>query len=133
MNSTHMKKTTIIAFAAAALTACAAQGNKTAASAEAGKAEKPQTSEVRLVGGYTAQRPLDEREKELFESVTAGLTGVRYTPQSVATQVVAGTNYRFVCTAVTATREPQSYKAEVTVFQPLPGQGEARITAIERL
>lgn len=134
MNNTHMKMRTIIAFAAAALTACAAQGGKTAASAEKpDKTEKTRITEAGMVGGYTAQRPLDEREKELFENVTAGLTGVRYTPRSVATQVVAGTNYRFVCTAVTATREPQSYKAEVTVFQPLPGQGEARITGIRRL
>lgn len=53
------------------------------------------------------------------------MTGVSYTPESVATQVVAGTNYRFICTAKTATPGPETYEAEIIVFQPLPGQGEA--------
>lgn len=117
-------------FAAAALTACAAQGGKTAAPAETGM---PRATEERMVGGYTQPRPLDEQDKELFDSVISGISGVRYTPESVATQVVAGTNYRFVCTALPATRKPQAYKAEITVYRPLPGQGEARITGIKRL
>ena len=60
-------------------------------------------------------------------------TGVSYTPESVATQVVAGTNYRFICTAKTATPGPETYEAEIIVFQPLPGQGEAKIAKITRL
>ena len=86
-----------------------------------------------MCGGYTGQRPLQEQEQQLFRRVTDKLVGVRYTPESVATQVVAGTNYRFVCTAETIAPEPETFRAEVTVFQPLPGQGEARITEIRRL
>ena len=48
-------------------------------------------------------------------------------------QVVAGTNYRFVCKAKTVTPNPETYRAEVIVFKPLPGQGEAKITKITRL
>ena len=75
-----------------------------------------------MCGGYTRQRPLEASDRELFRRATAGMTGVSYTPESVATQVVAGTNYRFICTAKTA-----------IVFQPLPGQGEAKIAKITRL
>ena len=44
-----------------------------------------------------------------------------------------GTNYRFICTAKTATPGPETYEAEIIVFQPLPGQGEAKIAKITRL
>lgn len=129
-----MKSIVISAFAAAALTACAAQGGKTAAAnATARPAETGKTENTTMCGGYTGQRPLQEQEQQLFRRVTDKLVGVRYTPESVATQVVAGTNYRFVCTAETIAREPETFRAEVTVFRPLPGQGEARITEIRRL
>ena len=46
---------------------------------------------------------------------------------------MAGTNYRFICTAKTVTPGPETYEAEIIVFQPLPGQGEAKIAKITRL
>lgn len=129
-----MKKSTILVFAAAALTACAAQGGKTATSPEAAATEgRTQAPESPLVGGYTDQRPLDDEDRRLFDKATENLAGVKYTPQTVATQVVAGTNYRFICTAETVTREPKAFRAEVTVFRPLPGQGAPRITQIRQL
>ena len=51
------------------------------------------------------------------------MTGVSYTPESVATQVVAGTNYRFICTAKTTTPGLETYEAEIIVFQPRAGAG----------
>lgn len=117
----------VVACAAAACTHTPKAGQQQPAAAEV--AEKTQT----LCGGYTAQRPLTEDEHLLFDRVTRELTGVKYTPQSVATQVVAGTNYRFVCTAETATDKPAVHKAEITVYQPLPGQGGPKITEIRKL
>lgn len=129
-----MKKIVIIAFAAAAFAACGVHGSKTAAGAgETGTAQTKNEETTMMYGGYTAQRPLGDRDKELFRNVTEKLEGVKYTPESVATQVVAGMNYRFVCTAETVARNPETFRAEVTVYQPLPGQGEARITGIRRL
>ena len=102
--------------------------------AEIAKQLKEESKErVVMTGGYTEQRPLSEQEQALFHQLMQGLTGVAYTPESVATQVVAGINYRFVCKARTVTLDPETYQAEVTVYQPLPGQGEARITSIKRL
>ena len=59
-----------------------------------------------------------------------GLDGVGYTPLSVQSQVVKGTNYRFLCEATTVTLEPQTSQAMVTVYKPLPSEGNARIMAI---
>lgn len=122
-----MLKTLILILAATAMTACGGPARK----AEKQKEKQPQKE--MLTGGYTAQRPLTEAEAELFRTVTSKLVGVSYTPESVATQVVAGTNYRFICTAKPSTLHPETYRAEVIVFQPLPGRGEAKITKIERL
>lgn len=121
-----MLKLTIAALAAMLLTACGSPEKRT---------EKQQKKTI-LCDGYTGQRPLEASDRELFRRATAGMTdmtGVSYTPESVATQVVAGTNYRFICTAKTATPGPETYEAEIIVFQPLPGQGEAKIAKITRL
>lgn len=118
-----MLKLTIAALAAMLLTACGSPEKRT---------EKQQEKTI-LCGGYTGQRPLEASDRELFRRATTGMTGVSYTPESVATQVVAGTNYRFVCKAKTMTPNPETYRAEVIVFKPLPGQGEAKITKITRL
>ena len=121
-----MKRILILTLAAAALAACGGPGRKAAKTEES-------KERVVMTGGYTEQRPLSEQEQALFHQLMQGLTGVAYTPESVATQVVAGINYRFVCKARTVTLDPETYQAEVTVSQPLPGQGEARITSIKRL
>ena len=118
-----MLKLTIAILAAILLTACGGPAKRT----------EKQLKKTILCGGYTQQRPLEASERELFRQVKAGMTGVSYTPESVGTQVVAGTNYRFVCKAKTMTPNPETYRAEVIVFKPLPGQGEAKITKITRL
>ena len=50
----------------------------------------------------------------------------------MATQVVAGTNYRFVCKAREKGRRGKRFDAVIVIYKPLPGQGEPRITSIER-
>ena len=114
-----MLKLTIAALAAMLLTACGSPEKRT---------EKQQEKTI-LCGGYTGQRPLEASDRELFRRATTGMTGVSYTPESVATQVVAG----FICTAKTTTPGLETYEAEIIVFQPLPGQGEAKIAKITRL
>ena len=82
---------------------------------------------------YSVQRPLEASYRDVVRRATTGMTGVSYTPESVATQVVAGTNYRFICTAKTTPPGLETYEAEIIVFQPPPGQGEAKIAKITRL
>lgn len=71
-------------------------------------------------------------EKALFEKAMRALIGVRYEPLIVATQVAAGTNYRYICNASIPGRDDE-YVAAVTIFKPLPGQGEPAPTHIERI
>ncbi len=64
-------------------------------------------------------------EQAIFEKATTGLGGVAYEPKDViATQLVSGKNYAFLCTATPATREPVPYWAIVTVYADLKGNAE---------
>jgi len=86
--------------------------------------------ETSKLGGYTAFRKIDEKEKALFAK-TMNLKGVDYVPLAVATQLVSGTNYRFLCEAKVVIPEPVPYNALVTIYAPL--QGEAVITEIKNV
>lgn len=86
-----------------------------------------------IEGGWTSHQEPDEFAIKVFSEALRGFTGVKYTPITVATQVVAGINYCFLCEAVPATKEPEKFQAYVYIFSPLPGQGEPYITDIVRL
>lgn len=81
-------------------------------------------------GGWTPSRIPTEEDLQVFGEAMEGLDGVGYTPLSVQSQVVKGTNYRFLCEATTVTLKPQTFQAMVMVYKPLPGEGNARIMAI---
>lgn len=87
-----------------------------------------------VCGGFTAQREISEEEMEMFRSVT-GEGDMVFTPLSVSTQVVAGTNYRFYCryedTSKDASDETRSGHCFVKIFKPLPGQGNPTLSEIE--
>lgn len=85
------------------------------------------------VGGWSPYRDgLTQEEKDLFKTnVTAKITGVDYTALAVASQVVAGTNYRFFCNAKGVYPGALNEAAIVTVYKPL--SGEAHITEINRI
>ena len=57
-------------------------------------------------------------------------SGVVYTPISVSTQVVTGTNYRFKCAA---SRPPSGliWEAVVEIYRPM--HGKAHIINIQRI
>ena len=93
-----------------------------------------------LCGGYTEQREMTDEEMEMFRSVT-GTGDIVFTPLSVSTQVVAGTNYRFYCRYEDTSDGVQRKSADeddkygycwVTIFKPLPGQGEPTLTSIDK-
>lgn len=60
--------------------------------------------------------------KDVFEGVTQGMTGGRYTALAFATQVVAGTNYAFLCEVEYASASPQDNAVVVRIHQPLSGR-----------
>ncbi|HRN16378.1 MAG TPA: hypothetical protein PLF38_04905 [Xylanibacter oryzae] len=75
-------------------------------------------------GGWTNNRELTDDDTALFTKVMGHLLGVKYTPLRVATQIVAGTNYRFLCEAQTVTHLSCEYHVLVYIFKPLPGTKE---------
>jgi len=85
-----------------------------------------------MPGGWTEYRDLTSEDKAVFDEALQGFVGVNYTPNSVATQVVAGVNYRFKCTA-TLHRPNGDTKWEVIVeiYQPL--EGTPHIISIARV
>lgn len=93
-------------------------------------------SDKEALGAYSKQRRLTAEQESLFYSVTESLGDrVEYTPMNVGVQVVAGTNYRFLCKGREKNEDGskgEKIYAEIVIHQPLPGQGEAKIISISR-
>lgn len=70
------------------------------------------------LGGYTPFRKLEKEDETLFTQVMT-LSGVDYKPVAVATQIVSGTNYCFLCEAKPLVHEPNPYNALIKVYKPL--------------
>lgn len=97
--------------------------------------ETPEESgEEAVTGGWEAARDgtVTKELQELFDQAAEGLTGVSYTPiELLETQLVAGTNYRFLCESRVVVPGAETGKTLVTVYKDL--EGNARITDISNL
>ena len=74
-----------------------------------------------LSGGYSEDRALTEEEMEIFDVVTDALDGVHYEPTLVATQYVAGINYRFTVTVTPTASDPEPYTTYIYAYKPSGG------------
>ena len=83
-------------------------------------------------GGYSPFEDLEKEDREVFDAAFKGFVGVQYTPLKVSKQIVAGTNYIFICDAMPQTKDPEMFHALVKIFAPLPGHGDPVITEIHR-
>lgn len=83
-----------------------------------------------IQGGWTEFHSVTDEEKKLFEKAMT-LAGVNYEPFAVSTQVVSGTNYKFLCNATTVTQTPHLSLAQVIVYAPV--DGDPTITHISEL
>jgi hypothetical protein len=91
---------------------------------------KTEVSSNAIVGGWSSYHNLTAEDKNIFNIALQRLEGVTYIPNAVSTQVVAGVNYRFKCSA----SKPPAYviwECIVEIFQPL--DGEPYITGIIRI
>lgn len=68
--------------------------------------------EKTMCGGYTDYRPMTEDDLAVFEQYSQD--NKTLTPVEVATQVVAGINYRFHCV------DESRHDTVITIFVPLP-------------
>ena len=83
-----------------------------------------------LMGGFSEQRPLAAEDSAVFAEATADYGYLGLKPLSVSTQVVAGTNFLFVC-EMKAFGGP-AVQANVKVFRPLPGKGAPEMISVEK-
>lgn len=83
------------------------------------------------VGGFTKFRVVNDDDLKVFHEALEGFTGSSFEPLIVSTQVVAGTNYKFICNAQMVTNPPIDYTAEIMIFKPL--EGKAVMTQLTEL
>ena len=94
--------------------------------------EQPITEEEPIVGGYTEVEDgtITDELTEIFNSATQGLMGATYNPEKLlATQVVAGTNYKFLCSGKKTTSPVIEGTYNVIIYKDL--QGNCSILDIE--
>ena len=141
-----MRKFVYILLAAIVLTGCGYNIKKSSnpafdSSQKGHKIEHIQPAGIdtlsHLVGAFGEQREITSEEMAMFRKATADDSLVVYTPLSVSTQVVAGINYRFWCRFEDTSDGIQRKSADdsdkygycwITIYKPLPGQGEPRVT-----
>ena len=86
-----------------------------------------------VCGGYTEEREPNDDEYQLFRKVTDAMEGMTFTPLTVQTQVVAGINYKFYCRFCDGSEEYSPGHCWLTIYKPLPGQGEPKVTSLEKV
>ncbi len=92
---------------ASALAACSAKPSSSALPESQG-----------LVGSYSEDRDVTAEDKQIFEEAVKSDSTRSYELLKVATQVVAGTNYRFT---VTVDDNGEKFDAHIFIFKPLDG------------
>lgn len=74
------------------------------------------------VGAWTAySTSISAEAMAAFKEALKGHVGVNYTPLAVASQLVSGMNYRFLCGAQVVYPDAPHYAALVSVYKPLNG------------
>lgn len=86
-------------------------------------AAPPPVDEGPMAGAYNNSREVEEDDLAVyFEAM--GDEADYYVPRLVATQVVAGINYRFACVDAGNAEEPDAPMVYVFIYQPLDGPAE---------
>ncbi|OJJ15043.1 hypothetical protein BKI52_39955 [marine bacterium AO1-C] len=86
-----------------------------------------------VVGGWTTfSFEVSAEAAKVFNKATENWAGVNYTPLAVATQVVNGINYCFLCKGVLVTPEQSQMAALVYIHQPSGGQ-DPFITEVKQI
>ncbi|MDO4198631.1 MAG: hypothetical protein Q4D13_06565 [Erysipelotrichaceae bacterium] len=104
----------LIGIAAVGLVACA-------------KTDTPSEVPEPVLGGWeeVEDNTVTDEMKDMFDKAFEGFAGARYEPvEIVATQVVAGTNYKFLCNGTKTTNPPVTGTYYVTIYQDLQGNVE---------
>jgi hypothetical protein len=85
-----------------------------------------------LDGGWTPFiTPIPQEDLDVFNTAMKQIMGVDYQPLAVATQVVAGTNYRFFCNSKVVYPHSPNEARMVQIWQN--PEGVLSITSIEKV
>jgi len=87
--------------------------------------------ESETVGGWTKVEDgtITDDLQKLFDKAVGSLTGATYKPEKLLeTQLVSGTNYKFLAEQTTVTADPTTKKVIVEIYEDL--QGNVSITNI---
>lgn len=109
------------------LSGCGSDSSSESGDVESSSSELVSSSATNaIVGSYSGYRELSEDEKSFFEEVVKGYAKELFNPERVSTQVVAGINYRFLCSMKDG---EVTSKVIVTIYKPL--SGDPKITSVE--
>lgn len=87
-----------------------------------------------MPGGWTPySTTISSDAKKAFDEALKNLAGVHYTPLAVASQLVSGMNYRFLCDAQVVYPDAPHYAALIQIYKPLdsPAKLSAPIKPID--
>lgn len=82
------------------------------------------------VGAFSENRSLTSDDSTVFAVATADYAYLHLVPKSVSSQIVAGTNYVFLCEMKGPDGVPS--EARVLIFEPLPGEGSPEMIRVDR-
>lgn len=88
-----------------------------------------ETSTDYFFEAWTSFRDIRPKDRLIFDSAINGLSGVKYSPIKVSTQVTIGTNYRFNCAASLPQSNTIVWQVVIEIFKPL-NTGQPYITQI---
>ncbi|MBR3228319.1 MAG: hypothetical protein IKF68_07220 [Erysipelotrichaceae bacterium] len=94
----------------------------------------PKAEEEKAVGAWeeVTDGTITPELQEIFDKAMEGFTGVGYTPvKLLETQLVSGTNYRFLCDSQVVVPDGKKGQAIVTVYKDL--EGNVKILDIEEV
>ena len=109
------------------LSGCGSDSSSESGDVESSSSELVSSSATNaIVGSYSEYREPSEDEKIFFEEVVKEYEKELFNPERVSMQVVAGINYRFLCSMKDG---EVTSKVIVTIYKPL--SGDPKITSVE--
>lgn len=76
---------------------------------------------MRILGGWKIHDRITDADIRVLKTALNGLVGVDYKPEMLATQVVNGTNYCFICKSIGAMPNNQEGISKIMIYKPLKG------------
>ena len=112
----------------------ASSASESAATASSASSASADSSAAPVAGGWTIPEStkssdLTDEEKETFEKAAGAQAGKNFEPIAIlATQVVSGQNYAYLCRGTSTTQNPTTEWDVVVVYKNL--QGDASVTKV---